>query len=355
MANQPASGSAVDSANASPAAPIAELEAIRQRLATLEARLPESVTGEPPQGQTTRRPFLQNKSGVGALEPDMAMRRARRQALGLGALASLFALISRGSARAAEAMTIDASGVVLFNGKRNFFTDEENKGKLRVGAAWGVPGIYSEQGSVVVGSQNGNIWLHGKVGIGKGEPVESLDVAGDVKAEAFKTNSGISLAAVQNAVNILIPVGTIMAYGGDTRSDTALATLKTQGWLPCDGRQYVAQEYPELAKVIGNSFGNLRVPDLRGRFLRGTDHGTNRDPDAGSRRAENGGNGGDRVGSVQDDELKRHQHRYREFPGDRGGIASGSYWQARDAMTEPAGGNETRPKNVYVNWIIRAK
>lgn len=48
-----------------------------------------------------------------------------------------------------------------FVGDRHFFTDAENKGALRVGAAWGVPGIYSETGDVVVGSQTGNIWLNG--------------------------------------------------------------------------------------------------------------------------------------------------------------------------------------------------
>ena len=112
-------------------------------------------------------------------------RVARRHALGLGVLASLFAFVGRGTARAADALTIDANGVALFNGKRNFFTDEENAGNLRVGAAWNVPGIYSEKGPVVVGAQNGNIWLNGKVGIGEGkkEPSQSLDVAGTVAAE----------------------------------------------------------------------------------------------------------------------------------------------------------------------------
>lgn len=31
-----------------------------------------------------------------------------------------------------------------FNGDRHFFKDEKNVGKLRVGAAWNIPGIYSE-------------------------------------------------------------------------------------------------------------------------------------------------------------------------------------------------------------------
>ena len=217
---------------------------------------------------------------------------------------------------------IDANGNLVFNGRRNYFTDTEGQGTLRVGAAWSVPAIYSEKGPIAIGSQSGNIWLRGKVAIGTDDkwklgPAESLDVAGKVKADAFETNSGISLAAVQNAVNILIPVGTIMAYGGDTRNDTVVAPLKSNGWLPCDGRAYTAQEYPERVKVIGNSFGTLRVPDLRGRFLRGADYGAKRDPDAGSCRAENGGNGEDNVGSVQDDEFKRHQHQYRQFPSGR--------------------------------------
>src|SRR5215471_21698344 len=87
---------------------------------------------------------------------------------------------------------------------------------------------------------------------------------------------------------MLIPIGTIMAYGGDTNNASVVTALKNQGWLPCNGDPYSALDYPELASVIGNFFGNLRVPDLRGRFLRGTDQGTHRDPDTASRRTENG-------------------------------------------------------------------
>jgi hypothetical protein len=304
----------------------------------------------------------------------------RRRALGFGALASALAFIGRSAARAAEnALTIDANGVAYFNGKRNNFKDEENKGWLRVGAAWGVPGIYSEAGPVVVNSLSGIIWLPGNVVIKKADDAKSLnaapgvpekdvplcnvDVSGTVKAKSLETNSGISLAAVQNAVtaaqnavDILIPVGTIMAYGGDTRKNEVVGALKSQGWLPCDGGAYTAQDYPKLAEVIGNAFGAFKVPDLRGRFLRGTDQGQKRDPDSTSRRAENGGNAGDNVGSVQDDEFKSHRHQYEKANGSEpGGLFSGNNWKPGAAQTELAGGNETRPKNVNVNWIIRAK
>jgi hypothetical protein len=51
---------------------------------------------------------------------------------------------------------------VQING-RNEFKDKENVGALRVGAAWGIPGIWSEEGDVIVGSQSGNIQLKGNV------------------------------------------------------------------------------------------------------------------------------------------------------------------------------------------------
>jgi hypothetical protein len=45
-----------------------------------------------------------------------------------------------------------------FKGGRHYFSDSENAGRLRVGGAWGIPGIYAEDGKdVVVGSSTGNI------------------------------------------------------------------------------------------------------------------------------------------------------------------------------------------------------
>jgi hypothetical protein len=331
------------------------------RSEVLRRRLPRSLSGQP-----------RGEGQAAALEPDAAARIAGRRALGLGVLASLFAFIGRSAARAADALTIDPNGKVnidnlsvqkslavagpmQIDGKNALefgadITKEVSAGQIAYqkhsGDALDVVGAGTE-----VGNRKIAMWAEGGARLTGG-----LTATGTVKAQSFETNSGISLASVQNAVNILIPVGTIMAYGGDTRNNTVVATLNSQGWLPCDGRAYSAQEYPELAKVIGSSFGNLRVPDLRGRFLRGTDQGTKRDPDSASRQPENGGNAADNVGSVQDDEFKRHTHEYTKFPHHEGpNWASGSYWVPGQDQTGPAGGNETRPKNVYVNWIIRAK
>jgi len=299
--------------------------------------------------------------------------RLKRRALGLGVLASLLAFIGRSAARAADALTINAHGEVSID---KLSVQQSlaiagpakiaGKNTLEFGA--GVGGKQVDAGKIAY-----QVWTSDALDIvGAGGPGHTnrkikfwaeggatldgaLDVSGAVKAQSLETSSGISLAALQSALNLLVPVGTIVAYGGDTSNAGVVGALRSQGWLPCDGSAYSAQDYPELAKAIGSSFGNLQVPDLRGRFLRGTDQGTKRDPDSASRRAENSGNAGDKVGSVQDDEFKRHTHEYDHFPAAEGNIASGNYWRNGSAQTGEAGGNETRPKNVNVNWIVRAK
>lgn len=68
----------------------------------------------------------------------------------------------------------------------------------------------------------------------------------------------------KNSGNFVLP-GTIIhvAYG----------SIPT-GYLDCDGSTYLRTAYPELFKVIGTIYGstdstNFKVPDFRGRFLRG--------------------------------------------------------------------------------------
>ncbi|NJL29698.1 MAG: tail fiber protein [Thermoanaerobaculia bacterium] len=169
----------------------------------------------------------------------------------------------------------------------------------------------------------------------------------------------LGLMGTANAFGDSIPIGTIMAFGGDTSNPEVRLQLFKQGWLPCDGSAVSTVDFVELYSVIGSAFGGnqveLRLPDFRGRFLRGVDQGAGRDPDAGSRPAPvEGGNMGDKVGSVQHDEFKSHAHPYDKLT-ERGNIASGSYWKFGTVETGAVGGKETRPKNSYVNWIIKAK
>ncbi|HNQ87902.1 MAG TPA: tail fiber protein [Verrucomicrobiota bacterium] len=161
----------------------------------------------------------------------------------------------------------------------------------------------------------------------------------------------------------LAPVGTILAFGGE-------ATPAPPGWLLCDGQCLKSGDYPALFSAIGKAWGDgsddpdpatdFNLPDLRGYFLRGRDLGSGKDPDAAARTAiRPGGNTQDRVGSVQTDEIIAHKHTRPNDIYDAGaGRAAfiGSYYGfawATPPNTGSTGGNETRPKNAYVNYIIK--
>lgn len=62
------------------------------------------------------------------------------------------------------------------------------------------------------------------------------------------------------------PVGTVIAYMGNTAPD---------GYLACDGSTFSATTYPQLRALLGTTI----APDLRGEFLRGVDNGRGMDPD----------------------------------------------------------------------------
>ncbi len=137
-------------------------------------------------------------------------------------------------------------------------------------------------------------------------------------------------------------------------------------YLTCDGSSVTTAAYPELHAVIGYAYGgsgsNFNLPDMRGMFLRGWDNGAGIDPDAASRTAANtGGATGDNIGSVQDHEFESHLHgvNYTSIvnggtDGVQANIDTGKVSSGVQVTTE-AGGNETRPTNTYVNFIIRAK
>ncbi|OJR72264.1 phage tail-collar fiber domain-containing protein [Escherichia coli] len=129
------------------------------------------------------------------------------------------------------------------------------------------------------------------------------------------------------------------------------------GWLKCNGAAFSAEEYPELAKAYPSG----KLPDLRGEFIRGWDDG--RDVDTG--RA---------ILSAQEWLTGSHCHYIRSWdawnntvlePNDRQGDSLLSTDNAvqegaingrfnSQYRTEFSGGNETRPRNIAFNYIVRA-
>jgi microcystin-dependent protein len=171
-----------------------------------------------------------------------------------------------------------------------------------------------------------------------------------------------------------LPVGTIVAFGGPAES-----VPEAEGWLLCDGRELTAAEAPALHAALGTAWGGrgetFRLPDLRGRFLRGVNGAPpdgDRDPDKDARTAPApGGSVGNAVGSLQEDELRGHGHGLAGSPRPVGDGLPGTAQVLRLFATPgpdpaeppvfsahavaPTAGGETRPKNAYVNWIIRAR
>lgn len=94
---------------------------------------------------------------------------------------------------------------------------------------------------------------------------------------------------------------------------TTASTTPPTGYLYCNGATVSRSAYAALFTAIGTKFGSgdgsttFHLPDFRGRFLRGHNDGTGRDPNAASRTAMNsGGNSGDNVGSIQDDATAKN-------------------------------------------------
>lgn len=182
-------------------------------------------------------------------------------------------------------------------------------------------------------------------------------IYGSVQVDGAISYSGKDLQAVIDAI---VPVGSVIAFAGGNAPEN---------YLICDGRSLSRAEYPRLFSSIGTAHGStnadtFNLPDYRGRFLRGVDGAASNDPDSASRTAmATGGSTGNSVGSVQADQIASHRHvsaiRWDSptSPFTNGGtftgVLGGSIGSGVVATTALTGGTETRPKNAYVNYIIK--
>jgi microcystin-dependent protein len=159
-----------------------------------------------------------------------------------------------------------------------------------------------------------------------------------------------------------VPAGSVIAFAG---------TVEPPGWLLCDGRSLKRSDYPDLFSTIGTAYGatdssHFNLPDNRGRFLRGVDYSPNvnpvstgNDPDSNNRRAMWDSNSvvGPVVGSVQGDIMRSHTHYSPSGDGGQVNASNGPNavygGNSTTRVTGATGGSETRPINIYVNWIIK--
>lgn len=190
-----------------------------------------------------------------------------------------------------------------------------------------------------------------------------------IKAWNAPVNQGaIDVAALAKEVERLksaVPVGAVLAFP---------TGIVAPGYLELDGSVQSIATYPDLAAFLGTTYnkgdegaGNFRLPESRGEFLRGWDHG--RGVDAG--RA---------IGKYQAESFAAHNHRYFDgtaatfdpagnwqggtVNGGTASISAGAFLSPIDngttmqmvnaPNTVNTGGAETRPRNLAVMWCIKA-
>ena len=142
------------------------------------------------------------------------------------------------------------------------------------------------------------------------------------------------------------PTGTVMAFAGPK-------SKVPQGWVVCDGSLVNAvqdkSKFKRLFDVIGKGHGGsdkdteFRLPDYRGRFLRGLDFSrkdevkrTPNDPDVSSRTAlAAGGNKGSKVGTLQKDSVGPHKHTLEFSDGTSAIKQDGKYIDTSGAINKP--------------------
>ncbi|UVK80699.1 phage tail protein [Pseudomonas sichuanensis] len=177
-----------------------------------------------------------------------------------------------------------------------------------------------------------------------GESVELLAFS------SFQTADTYTKAEVQALLKTAsaLPVGTMLPFPKGA---------VPAGFLEVDGSVQSAAVYPDLAAYLGSTFntggegaGFFRLPDSRGEFLRGWDHG--RGVDAG--RA---------IGSWQNEAYGRHNHAAPGWGNSSTDATGGTYFVTADSGGAPtgdittmreSGGPETRPRNLAVMWCFKA-
>lgn len=154
-----------------------------------------------------------------------------------------------------------------------------------------------------------------------------------------------------------LPVGTMVAFPVDKIAP---------GFLEVDGSVKSTAAYPDLAAFLGTAFnkgdegaGNFRLPESRGEFLRGWDHG--RGVDAGraisSAQLDALQNLTGSLGSVLDVQSSA-AGAFTVAASGTGAYATGNTGNYKqftfDASKVARTSTETRPRNLAVMWCIKA-
>ena len=162
-----------------------------------------------------------------------------------------------------------------------------------------------------------------------------------------------------------IPVGTIIAWPVAQNPADWQNSDGSYNWLECNGQSISQTVYPELFALVGG-----QVPDLRGLFLRGygaQSHAQNNGTIIGiTETLHQSGN----LGQIQGDASRKISGNwkvsYSTYPDGQlyssksegyrggGGSSAGSRTYLDTSRITPTG-NENRPVNMAVRYLVRAR
>lgn len=218
-------------------------------------------------------------------------------------------------------------GIGLVNGK---FVDENT--------ASGTPGS-------LIPSSWGNSLTDELLNVIEAGGLEPSELERDQLLEAIR-----ALIETEVSYSAALPIGSMVPFPKG---------VVPAGFLEVNGSVQSIATYPDLAAYLGTTFnvggegaGNFRLPESRGEFLRGWDHG----------RGVDAGRG---IGSSQLGAVEAHAHDAGYYNSSNNAINSAfnrkeAYSPAYSsgltsvAMTPSGGGTETRPRNLAVMWCIKA-
>jgi len=203
----------------------------------------------------------------------------------------------------------------------------------------------------------GNTYMRtpvGNTGLRPGVPAKGFMRYNDENS-ALEIHSGSSWENVGSGLT-----GSIVAYTANT---------VPSGYLECNGAAVSRTDFSALFAIISDDFGpgngssTFNLPDLRGEFIRGWDHGAGNDPDVLTRTDRGDGVTDDRIGTKQPSALESHTHTLPDISfqvesgsglSDTGGSQRGNINMNTLTLGSTGDGTgETRPRNVYMMYIIK--
>ncbi|WP_342309115.1 phage tail protein [Pseudomonas fluorescens] len=181
-----------------------------------------------------------------------------------------------------------------------------------------------------------------------------MDYLGEQLAKGTYTKAEIEAMIAKASA---LPVGSMLAFPVDKIPP---------GFLELDGSVKSAAAYPDLAMFLGGAFnkddegaGNFRLPESRGEFLRGWDHGRGIDAGRaiGSYQLDAMQNIVGNVGGVRNDSASITPSGPFTAVSEAGNFTNGGARLtsvAFDASKVVRTASETRPRNMAVMWCIKA-